>query len=123
MTERRMIMVGVLFCLCALSGAAAQREGAVRNGVAAQGQAVRDTAPYRDLTHYSKVFGQNRWYRLYLPAGYKGAAAGNKGTSRRYPVIYFFHGWGGRHFKDENSKLDYVQLQELVNYSQGILVL
>src|SRR3981081_2092608 len=101
MSERRTIVRGALLCLCVLSAVVARGQG--------------DTAPYRDLTHYSKVFGQDRWYRLYLPAGYK------RGESRRYPVIYFFHGWGGRHFKDDNAKLDYVRLQELVDAYQCIL--
>ena len=71
---------------------------------------------YQDLTHYSKVFGHEKYYRLYLPQGYAGA-------SRRYPVIYFFHGWGGRHFKDDNAKLEYVKIKKLVDRYQVILVM
>lgn len=72
--------------------------------------------PYRDLTHESKVFGHPKYYRLYLPTGY---AQSNK----RYPVIYFFHGWGGRHFKDDNAKLEYAMLQALVDKYQAIMVM
>lgn len=72
--------------------------------------------PYQDLQHQSKVFGQPRTYRLYLPEGYAA-------DSRRYPVIYFFHGWGGRYFKDDNAKLDYVALQQLVNKYRFIMVM
>jgi enterochelin esterase-like enzyme len=70
----------------------------------------------KDLTHNSRVFGHAKSYRLYLPDDY---AAG----SGRYPVVYFFHGWGGRHFKDDNAKLDYTALQQLVNKYRVIMVM
>jgi len=44
-----------------------------------------------DLTHVSKVFGEVRNYRIFLPPGYEAE------TQKRYPVIYFFHGWGERY--------------------------
>ncbi|WP_353720494.1 alpha/beta hydrolase-fold protein [Dyadobacter sp. 676] len=72
--------------------------------------------PYQDLTHDSEVFGHKKHYRLYLPAGYGQ-------STKRYPVIYFFHGWGGRHFKDDNAKLEYVLLQKLVDKYQAIMVM
>ncbi|MBI4893250.1 MAG: hypothetical protein HY821_21690, partial [Acidobacteria bacterium] len=46
--------------------------------------------PYEDRVFSSKVFGQERHYRLFLPAGY--AASG-----QRYPVIYYFHGHSDRY--------------------------
>lgn len=45
-----------------------------------------------DEYHYSSVFAGNRNYRIFLPPGYQ------KETDKRYPVIYFFHGWAQRHF-------------------------
>ena len=46
--------------------------------------------PFVDRTFPSRVFGQERHYRLFLPADY--------GTSgRRYPVIYYFHGHSDRY--------------------------
>ncbi|WP_173003017.1 esterase family protein [Chitinophaga sp. SYP-B3965] len=72
--------------------------------------------PYHDLTHNSRVFGHPKAYRLYLPDTY---AAG----SERYPVVYFLHGWGGRHFSDDNAKLDYTALQQLVNKYRVIMVM
>src|SRR5258706_14756664 len=72
--------------------------------------------PYSDLSHYSKVFGYSKTYRLYLPAGYAG-------TRGRYPVIYFFHGWGGRYYKDDNAKLDYKKIKSLVDKYRIILVM
>ena len=46
--------------------------------------------PYLDRTHDSKVFGEPRHYRIFLPAGYEASA-------RRYPVIYYFHGHSDRY--------------------------
>jgi enterochelin esterase-like enzyme len=74
------------------------------------------TDPYADLTHESSIFGHKKFYRLYLPDGYD--------TSRRdYPVIYFFHGWGGRHCKDDNALLEYVRIKALTDKYQVILVM
>lgn len=46
--------------------------------------------PYRDETHPSKVFGEPRHYRLFLPTGYEQSA-------QRYPVVYYFHGHSDRY--------------------------
>lgn len=46
--------------------------------------------PFQDLTHDSRVFGQPRHYRLFLPASYETGA-------RSYPVIYYFHGHSDRY--------------------------
>jgi len=72
--------------------------------------------PFQDITHYSQVFGKQKTYRLYLPDNYKL-------SSKKYPVIYFFHGWGGRYYKDDSAKLAYDKLGELVNKYQVILVM
>jgi len=45
---------------------------------------------YTDDSHYSTTFGTTRFFRVFTPAGYD---AGN--CSKRYPVIYYFHGCGG----------------------------
>lgn len=47
-------------------------------------------APYEDRSFRSQVFGQERSYRLFLPADYGESA-------RRYPVIYYFHGHSDRY--------------------------
>lgn len=44
-------------------------------------------------------------------------------SNESYPVIYFFHGWGGRHFKDDNAKLDYERIDSLVEQAKVILVM
>ena len=46
--------------------------------------------PFLDCTYRSKVFGEERHYRLFLPPDYD--------TSHNaYPVIYYFHGHGDRY--------------------------
>ena len=45
-----------------------------------------------DSRHYSNVFGEMRNYRIFLPPDY------NENPQKRYPVIYFLHGWSQRYF-------------------------
>ena len=45
-----------------------------------------------DTSHYSTTFGEIRNYRIFLPPGYY------DNPNKRYPVIYFFHGWSQRYF-------------------------
>ncbi|HLO61067.1 MAG TPA: alpha/beta fold hydrolase [Bacteroidales bacterium] len=72
--------------------------------------------PYTDTSHFSQVFGHQKFYRIYLPGNYKN-------NSERFPVIYFFHGWGGRHFKDDNALLEYTMIKDLVDKYRVILVM
>lgn len=44
----------------------------------------------RDCTHYSTVFSEMRHYRIFLPPDYET-------SGKRYPVIYWFHGWSERY--------------------------
>ena len=46
--------------------------------------------PFIDCTYMSKVFGEERHYRIFLPADYNT-------SSRNYPVIYYFHGHSDRY--------------------------
>ncbi len=62
---------------------------------------------YQDHHFYSKAFQTERWYRIYLPDGYE------KKPDKRYPVIYYFHGWGGRY------KWDSYDLKDDPNYPQN----
>jgi hypothetical protein len=80
------------------------------------GRCTSKTLPFEDKTHFSQVFGKEKTYRLYLPDSYEN-------SGKQYPVIYFFHGWGGRYFKDDSAKLEYEKLGELVNKYQVILVM
>jgi len=52
----------------------------------------QDSVTIIDSKHYSNVFGEVRNYRVFLPPGY----FSNK--DKRYPVIYFYHGWSQRYF-------------------------
>ena len=47
-----------------------------------------------DSRHYSNVFGEIRNYRIFLPHGYY------DNSQKKYPVIYFLHGWSQRYFGD-----------------------
>ena len=72
--------------------------------------------PYKDMKHQSNIFKRDKYYRLYLPSGY------DEGD-QRYPVIYFFHGWGGRYKSDDNAKLEYELIKSLVDKYNVILVM
>jgi len=74
------------------------------------------THPYRDLSHDSQVFGRSKPYRIYLPEGYDQ-------STRRYPVVYFFHGNKGRYFQDPSAKPEYELLGRLVDKYQVIMVM
>jgi S-formylglutathione hydrolase FrmB len=47
-----------------------------------------------DSAHYSNVFGETRNYRIFLPPHYF------DNPRKKYPVIYFLHGWSQRYFGD-----------------------
>ncbi|MBK7713757.1 MAG: alpha/beta fold hydrolase [Bacteroidales bacterium] len=66
-------------------------------------------AAQSDLTHFSRVFGMNRPYRVFLPKEYPVSV-------KRYPVIYYFHGNTGDH------RLDIKGIEELVSKHDVILV-
>ena len=46
--------------------------------------------PFHDKTHPSKVFGEARHYRIFLPPDYET-------SGKAYPVIYYFHGHSDRY--------------------------
>jgi S-formylglutathione hydrolase FrmB len=61
-----------------------------------QGQSLNNNltkkVEIKDLYHYSSIFSAQRNYRIFFPPAY------NENTTKRYPVIYYFHGWAQRHF-------------------------
>lgn len=78
----------------------------------------------RDSSFFSQAFDTERWYRIYLPSDY-----GMDG-SKRYPVVYYFHGWGGRYKWDSydvDSDPEYTKngrtappfVKEWLDYSQS----
>ena len=46
--------------------------------------------PFYDRTHSSKIFGESRTYRIFLPTDYEV-------SDKAYPVIYYFHGHSDRY--------------------------
>jgi pimeloyl-ACP methyl ester carboxylesterase len=62
-----------------------------------------------DLTHFSQVMGADRVYRVYLPAVYAD-------SQKRYPAIYWFHGFESSDLRDAHSKAfaDYAATHEVV---------
>jgi S-formylglutathione hydrolase FrmB len=54
-----------------------------------------------DSKHASAVFGEERNYRVFLPADY------DQTPQKRYPVIYFFHGWSERHNRPPSTGRGY----------------
>ena len=61
------------------------------------GRAFSQEVTILDKTHYSSVFGEIRNFRIFLPKSY------DENTSKRYPVIYFYHGWSQRYFGSIND--------------------
>ena len=59
-----------------------------------------------DARHYSNVFGEVRNYRIFLPGDYADVPA------KRYPVIYFFHGWSQRYFGTSSLYSEYDKGEE-----------
>jgi S-formylglutathione hydrolase FrmB len=57
-----------------------------------------DDAIIIDSRHYSNVFGEIRNFRIFLPPNYY------KNATKKYPVIYFFHGWGQRYFGEGSDE-------------------
>ncbi|MFC2124323.1 alpha/beta hydrolase [Bacteroidota bacterium] len=62
---------------------------------------------YQDVSFYSDAFQTDRWYRIYLPKNY------NQKKDKRYPVVYYFHGWGGRYKWSRNA------LEDDINYPEN----
>ncbi len=54
-----------------------------------------------DALHYSQVFHETRDYRIFLPRDYE------RNLEKRYPVVYFFHGFGERFNKPSEEVGDY----------------
>jgi len=58
---------------------------------------VNKATAQEDHSFYSKAFNSERFYRIYLPSDYY------KNSDKRYPVVYYFHGWSGRYKWDAYS--------------------
>jgi hypothetical protein len=62
---------------------------------------AENEAQILDLKHYSRVFGEERNFRVFLPPDYERA------PHKRYPVIYFFHGHSERHNQPPRNRSGY----------------
>ncbi len=73
--------------------------------------------PVEDRKHFSKVFNEQRNYRILLPGRYEESA-------RRYPVIYYFHGHSDRYTVEhyDNGKDTIPKMAEFVAQNPTIVV-
>ena len=70
---------------------------------------------FQDRTHFSKVFGEPRTYRILFPPGYET-------SGKAYPVIYYFHGHSDRYTLERYDNgtdtipkmLDYVARNDVI---------
>jgi S-formylglutathione hydrolase FrmB len=62
-------------------------------------QAGKPAAIIEDRSHPSEVLGEERHYRVFLPPDYQT-------SGKRYPVIYWFHGWSERFNRPPRSQPD-----------------
>jgi len=60
-----------------------------------------DSVTIIDSRHYSWIFGETRNYRIFLPPHYL------DNPKKKYPVIYFMHGWSQRYFGSSNPYADF----------------
>jgi predicted alpha/beta superfamily hydrolase len=75
------------------------------------------TQPFYDRKHFSKVFGEERNYRILLPPDYES-------SGRRYPVIYYFHGHSDRYTleKYDNGTDTIPKMADFVAHHDAIVV-
>ena len=74
-------------------------------------------AQFNDSTHYSEVFKKDKSYRIFFPDSYAIS------PSEHFPVVYFFHGWGGSHDQDPSAKISHDSVRVMVAKSNAILVM
>jgi hypothetical protein len=69
---------------------------------------------FQDFTHFSQVMGADRAYRVYFPAGY---SQGQK----RFPVIYWLHGFEASGVRDAHAKAfaDFTAAHEVIVVDTG----
>lgn len=72
---------------------------------------------FNDLTHFSSVFDRDKDYRIFFPDSYVTAPTDS------FPVVYFFHGWGGSHDQDPSALVNHDSVEIMVANSSAILVM
>jgi enterochelin esterase-like enzyme len=70
----------------------------------------------QEHTHFSQVMNANRTYRVFLPASYAA-------SQKRYPVVYWFHGYENSAEVNAYSKdiSDYLAAHDLIVVDSGPL--
>lgn len=66
-----------------------------------------------DHQHYSNVFNEIRNYRIVLPSDYE------KSNDKKYPVIYYYHGWSQRYFGSTDwgyQDPDTTNMQKIIDF-------
>ena len=71
---------------------------------------------FNDTAHYSDVYERDKPYRIFSPDDYET-------STKNYPVVYFFHGWGGDHTNYGNANMDHDDISAIVNRDSAILVM
>lgn len=69
----------------------------------------RTAHAYVDVAHDSQVFGEERNYRVLLPASY------DPNGSTSYPVVYYLHGWSERYNIAVHGGLPIADMDEFVS--------
>ena len=79
--------------------------------------AAHAAQPSYDRTHFSKVFGEERHYRILLPPDYET-------SGKSYPVIYYFHGHSDRYTveKYDNGTETIPKMVDWVAHHDAIVV-
>ncbi|HEV3197309.1 MAG TPA: alpha/beta hydrolase-fold protein [Bryobacteraceae bacterium] len=77
-------------------------------------QAAQAPAPavVQDLTHFSQVMGGNRTYQVLLPPSYAA-------SKKRYPVIYWFHGYEQSNPERDAELASYVATHDVILVNTG----
>ena len=84
--------------------------------VASAAAARQPRRPFIDATYWSKVFGEQRHYRIFLPPDYNS-------SNQAYPVIYYFHGSADRYtLEDYDNGTDTVPKIEAFVATHPVIV-
>ncbi|MDQ6663410.1 MAG: esterase family protein, partial [Acidobacteriota bacterium] len=84
--------MGLLLLGVSISGSTVRRLMRLPILLAAAAVLSGSDALILDRAHYSRVLNETRNYRIFLPRDYQA-------SGKRYPVIYWFHGFSERYNK------------------------
>jgi len=70
-----------------------------------------------DCWHYSETFGEIRNFRVILPPAY------SESDTKRFPVIYYYHGWSQRYFgstrRSEYPDEDSLNISNIISFVEN----